>query len=759
MIRIIRYRTRLMLYLALWTLIAAPALAADAPNLTNGALRLAFDATHGQLTTLESAAPAHEFLAPDTPLTGLWEIRFLSPDAVPLTPEQAKSFSWRPVEGTEPALELIWQDFGIPQAPDLRVCVEVTLVTGEPMSRWSIRLERLGDTSVAAVSFPRLQGIAPQERETLAVPVWMGERTARIRELLGAKEGGSRRFEWEYPGLLSLQCLAFYRENGPGLYLASDDTAAYRKHFAVTGAGGAGLEIVHFPEQTAAHAKDFTLPYHVLAGVFEGDWITAAERYRGWALSQPWANNSRLRLGQVPGWVTDTGLWVWNRGRSENVLTPALALQEQAHLPVSVFWHWWHGCSYDTGFPEYLPPREGEAPFRAALTAAHEKGLHAMVYMNQRLWGMTTRSWAEEGAERYAVKDMNGKVHPEVYNTFTKAPCASMCMGTAFWRDKYAGLAEAAWKSLGVDGVYMDQACSSLACYDPAHGHPIGGGRYWMQGFQSLSADIRARCAAPRPIVLAGEGCGEAWLPYLDLMLSLQVSMERYMNPGEWEPIPFFHAVYHGYAVFYGNYSSLTMPPYDDLWPAEFAPKEPLRLLDRAFSTQFRMEQARAFVWGQQPTVANFLPNQLTERKEEIDFVIRLARVRQQALKYLLHGAFLRPPDFAAASATLDMSRLSIYAGQQGGLQTFQKSYPLVLAGAWRAADGDAALALANISESAQPVDMPIPVKAWGLPATGNVFRIGASGRHEMGTFQNGAARIQETLPPQEVCLYEFTRP
>ena len=66
-------------------------------------------------------------------------------------------------------------------------------------------------------------------------------------------------------------------------------------------------------------------------------------------------------------------------------------------------------------------------------------------------------------------------------------------------------------------------------------------------------------------IVLAGEGCGEAWLPYLDLMLTLQVSRERYSPPNDpWEVIPFFQAVYHPYAVTYGSYSSLTMPPYDE---------------------------------------------------------------------------------------------------------------------------------------------------------------------------------------------------
>ena len=234
--------------------------------------------------------------------------------------------------------------------------------------------------------------------------------------------------------------------------------------------------------------------------------------------------------------------------------------------------------------------------------------------MNQRLWGMTTAQLGQtKHAERFAVKNPDGTVTPEVYNTFMKVPCASMCMGTDFWRAKYAGLATEAVCDLGVDGIYMDQACSSLACYDATHGHPLGGGAWWMQGFHDTrERDIRQRCAARRKqVALAGEGCGEAWLPHLDLMLSLQVSMERYAAPGEWEPIPLFHAVYHDCAMLYGNYSSLTRPPYDDLWPAEFAPPEPLQLLDEKFAQQFRLEQGRAFVWGQQPTIANFLPEQL----------------------------------------------------------------------------------------------------------------------------------------------------
>src|SRR5688500_19033681 len=116
------------------------------------------------------------------------------------------------------------------------------------------------------------------------------------------------------------------------------------------------------------------------------------------------------------------------------------------------------------------------------------------------------------------------------------------------------------------------------------------------------------------------------------------------------------------------------MPPYDDLWPAEFAPKEPLRLLDPKFSLQFRVEQARAFVWGQQPMIANFRPSHLHERPEEIAYVLRLARLRHATLEYLVHGEFLRPPTIDAPSVDAEFSRLSIYAGQKGALTSFKQN-------------------------------------------------------------------------------------
>ncbi len=720
--------------------------------LENAAVRLTFNATDGGLSTLEDRTTGHRHRDSDAPCD-LWSLLLV--DGRTALPSQARAVSLtRSASGAE--LSIRWADFGGGSAPGLAVTARVLLDPESAVSRWRIRVEGLSDQAVRALHYPRLSALALQADEVLAVPIWLGEQTGQARELLNRSDHGARH-EWSYPGLLSLQCLALYCPEGAGLMLAADDTTALHKQFAAfgDGHGGLGLEVVHVAPGTGA-TDCFEPPYAVTVRLFQGDWYTVAEHYRAWARQQPWVEQSRLRRGLTPTWVKETGLWVWNRGRSPGVLPPAARLQESAGVPVSVFWHWWHGCAYDAGFPEYLPPREGADPFRSAVSASHARGLHAIVYMNQRLWGMTTRSWVDEGAERYAVKAADGTVTPEVYNTFLRVPCASMCMGTDFWRSKYAGLAAEAVRDLGVDGIYMDQACSSLACYDAGHGHPLGGGSWWLEGFQALAADIRHRTESVRPVALAGEGCGEAWLPHLDLMLSLQVSMERYAAPGQWTPIPLFTAVYHDCAILYGNYSSLTRPPYDDLWPAEYAPARPLELLDAKFARQFRLEQGRAFVWGQQPTLANFLPEQLESRRGELDFVLRIARLRLRAAKYLQDGLFLRPPATGTGDVQIPISRLSIYAGQQDAVQEYSKAVPAVLSGAWQAPDGDVAVVLANVTDEPMPVRVHLQRPDYPLASAGFIRRIQEHGSIIAGRIVDGRARLDVTLDPADVRVYEF---
>lgn len=732
------------------------ALPADPPGivLADQTARLTFSQSSGAWQGFESLT-GNISLLEDHGDQSLWLLTLL--DGKMVNPEQAKNFSCQPQEPESSSLEMTWSDFQLPEAPELKVIVKVLLEPWQNEICWRIRLEGLGSLSLQGVHFPRLNGIVRQPDETVAVPDWMGVSTQKARFLLNPEGSPPQRWEWEYPGTLSMQFLSWYSPHSVGIMLSTEDAATQRKRFAVCGGSDTSLslEVIHQPPIEQQSVAFYEPPYDSVIHLIEGDWFNAATRYARWGRQQYWVKESRLKKNLTSNWAQDTGLWVWNRGYSRKVLAPAAELQSAAGLPVSVFWHWWHGCAYDAGFPEYLPPREGTESFQKALDEAHSQGIHALVYMNQRLWGMTTQSWKEQGAEKFAVKNQQGTVTPEVYNTFMRVPCASMCMGTPFWRSKYAGLADQAYR-LGVDGIYMDQACSSLSCYDPAHGHPLGGGAYWMEGFRSLEGSIRQRCDGDRPITLAGEGCGEAWLPHLDLMLSLQVSLERYAAPGHWNPIPLFQAVYHDCVLMYGNYSSLTYPPYDELWPAETAPSQPLALLDRKFATQFRLEQARSFVWGQQLTLANFIPQLLTERKEEISFLLQLARLRQQFRKYLQDGSLLAPLPFEPPYAEVPLSRLSIYAGQQDVVKEYQATIPLLLGSAWLSQDRQLAVAVVNISDQSQPVSFRMQQDKYPIPPSGALYRMDGDHRKQIGSWRDGIADVRADMHPASACLIEF---
>jgi hypothetical protein len=665
---------------------------------------------------------------------GLWSLD-RAPGTAPIHAAQAARFAWRRVDAR--TLELTWDRFA--EAPALRV-VATAARRADTTIAWRIRLAGIQGEGIEGVRFPRIGGVALGDGAELAVPLWMGQRARDPRRLLAGADGTGRRLEWAYPGNMSLQAIALSSAERGGLYLASDDTAAYRKSFALWGMpnGSAGYEMVHLPSDPGK-AATYAPTYAALVGVVPGDWLTAVERYRAWGTRQYWARQSRLKTGVTPAWVRETGIWEWNRGRSEQVLAPAAQLQADAKLPVSVFWHWWHHGPYDTSFPDYLPPREGAEPFASAVRQAHGAGLHAIVYMNQRLWCTGTPSWTARGAERWAVRERDGRVRTEVYNVFDPQPCATMDIATPFWRDTYAGIADTVIQQYGLDGIYMDQAVLSLVDWSPDHGHPVGGGHYWMDGFRALAADLRRRGGA-RPSGFAGEGGGESWLPDLDAFLTLQVSQERYTDPASgWEVVPMFQAAYHPYAVTYGTYGSLTYPPYDALWPDSTRPANALTLLDAKYVRQFHLEQARMFVWGMQPTIANFLPEQLTARRAQIDYLERLARLRYGLREFFLDGTFLRPPRVDVPTSELLLSRISIYAARRGGPTEARLTSPDVLAGAWRAANGHVAIALASIADSAVTATVHLDPRAYGLPASATLVRHDETGRHALGTI--GARR------------------
>src|SRR5439155_302628 len=92
---------------------------------------------------------------------------------------------------------------------------------------WRIVVDSSGAMAIEQVRFPRLTGIPQLGRgEELAVPRWMGALAHDPATLLAGPNGKGRRFEWAYPGTLSLQVMAWYRRGCAGPACGSGTAAA-----------------------------------------------------------------------------------------------------------------------------------------------------------------------------------------------------------------------------------------------------------------------------------------------------------------------------------------------------------------------------------------------------------------------------------------------------------------------------------------------------------------------------------------------------
>lgn len=722
----------------------------------NEHLLLGFNSKDGTLHRFDDIAGNLSLLAETNTKNSLWEIHLQSSSGmIPL--DIFSAFLFKIEKVSSGYLKMTWSDFREIDHPDFEVVVSVWLDKNESVAKWKIHLKGVRGREIEKVIFPKISGLKDLQQENLAVADWMGSLLEEPREYM--RKNNRDYLNWAYPGHLSMQLLALYNPDKTGLYLSCNDSLAYRKNFGVglDSQGCLSCQIDNFPEYSIS-SDTYSPNYEAITGILKGDWITAAEHYRKWAVQQKWARESRLKNGLVPSWVEETALWVWNRGKVQGVLPPAEELKKRLGLPVNVLWHWWHGCPYDEGFPEYFPPRDGETLFKNQITKAEEQGIKTLVYMNQIQWGNATESWEKENASQHAVKGIDGKTITHVYNIFSGKALTTMCMGSSFWRDKYVSLAGKAINDYHVGGIYMDQACLGYLCYDPSHGHPLGGGNYWMEGSGELTRQIRSSSHLTDKIALSGEGVSECWLPYLDLFLTLQVSKERYAGVEGWQTIPLFQAVYHPYAVSYGSYSSLLSPPYDDLWPKEFAPSDTLQLLNKNFNEQFLMEQAKSFIWGIQPMIANYKDFLATDRKEEIDYLMKLARVRSQGLKYLLHGEFVRAPEVKAPEQELKISRLSIYAGREAERVTeLQGNFSTIYAAAWKSDDHMLGVAIASILDHTFPVKLQFDTETYELQPAGDIFFINENGKEKIGKYRNGKINVTIQLSPKDACILEFT--
>jgi hypothetical protein len=258
-----------------------------------------------------------------------------------------------------------------------------------------------------------------------------------------------------------------------------------------------------------------------------------------------------------------------------------------------------------------------------------------------------------------------------------------MCSSTEQWQQKIAGLVDRLVNECGVDGVYIDQisAAGAVRCFDPSHGHPVGGGHFWVDGYRKL-LDL-ARSKLPKDRILTTEEDAECWLDQFDALLLVNTPMSVGRT------IPLFPAVYSGRTITFGfQYFA-----EDDL----------------ARSLPFRSKMARAFTYGSQLGWIRTEWIMAPEAAKEAEFLRNLVRCRRFGHKYLVYGRLLGMLDVVGDSPVISGDA----SGKRGGDYAFET--PAVLASAWLAEDGSLGVALVNMSDDVREVEFDLPLAAAGL--------------------------------------------
>jgi hypothetical protein len=118
----------------------------------------------------------------------------------------------------------------------------------------------------------------------------------------------------------------------------------------------------------------------------------------------------------------------------------------------------------------------------------------------------------------------------------------------------------------------------------------------------------------------------------------------------------------------------------------------------------------------------------------------------------------LAPPRLDVPDVELDMSRLSIYAGQQGGLREFQARVPAVISSAWQADDGDVAIVLVNISGNPRELSLAPNRCDLRLLLSGPVYRLSDTARESLMRSKDERETLSIELAAGAAVVIEFTK-
>jgi len=571
-----------------------------------------------------------------------------------LTPSAATKFSYE----IEPdLLRLLWEN--------RTFFAEVTITLKDGFTRWNISLESFDDEKkINKVIFPiigKMEAINEKNEDSvLVLPYqngWLiknpadgllqnGPDTMELPFYIGR---GGKKYEVEYPAAMNFQFTAFYVKNDVGCYFATEDSEANIKTYSynLDGDDDFTFQIINYPEGMGK-TLSYCMPYDFVMKTYTGDWQTAVNIYRNWAIKQKWCRNTLREAGVNPQ-IEKTDLWRINHEhyalgtRTEEYLETGKIIKERTDCELGLHWYGWNMGKHDVNYPEYISRERYAEGWGEKLKDWNEKfdkeSIVKIPYVNARLWDRYCPSWAEDSADRSAIKGEDGKIIVEPWNADRLTP---MCPATMQWQKKVEDFCGRYANDEGFDGLYLDQIASFNAtlCFDEKHPHSVGGGSWWNENYHNMVNAVRKRIGTER--FLTTESCCETYIDVFDMFLILDTDISPYrfynevLKEKNTEAIPIFNMVYGNHALSYGSVCKIT----DSL-------------------DVFEYKFVRNMLWGLLPTIEGFEMSQILDPSAQgyFDVIKRTTDFFKNDKQKFIYGRLCEIPEVECSDKVLSWQK------------------------------------------------------------------------------------------------------
>jgi hypothetical protein len=441
----------------------------------------------------------------------------------------------------------------------IQVTCTATVTATDPMVRWRIAVQLPADLVLETVRFPIITLKAPLSAETTDDALVLGSTKGGIVRRPSTQKPGTA-YTIGQPGNMAAQFGCYYA--GPtGFFTAALDAKGYPKNLSATRVA-AGVEFSW--QQSMFASGTVTQDYDLALTTFSGtagapaDWRDAADLYKAWALQQPWCATTYDRRTDLPPWLQQGPAMV--RFGRDWLADPAqidrwMAEFYQKHFPgvplITAFWGWEKHGNWVT--PDYFPVFPSDEEFKRLVARLRAQGAHAFPWPSGYHWTLTFRKQGDGGfawddrtrfatvARAHAVQTRAGQPYLRTPSWLAGGDTACLCGGdpwTHRWwnEDICVPLAERGCELIQVDQVVGG---NFPPCYDPAHPHAPGPGRWQTEAF---ARQLQTMHAAMRRIQPDAVVCFEEPNEWFNHLVGLQ-DYRDCETPHEWASV--FNYLYH----------------------------------------------------------------------------------------------------------------------------------------------------------------------------------------------------------------------